>query len=143
METQLKENTKYTVINIPDWIPITQKEEIIIVRYSDLNQRYIYRCKGQKKEFLLPFDAYEWLFFEGHDLPLKLDSETYRYLANAAFNFVSDNPVQLKQYILNNCINPDPNLLKKILVTPEREEDDYWEDYPYTFLFEEEQKHII
>ena len=134
METLLKEDTKYTVIKISDWLAITTKEEIIIIRYSSIYQRYIYRQKGRKKDLILPVDAHNWLFFEGHGLPLKLDSETDRFMGNTQFNFVASNPEQLKQYILNNCINPDTDLLEKIMVTPERRAHRKG-SYPYIPLF--------
>ncbi|WP_460686930.1 hypothetical protein [Niabella aquatica] len=69
MNTQLKANTKYTVIKISDWLPITTKEEIVIIRYSSAYQRYIYKRKGLRKELILPVELIAGCFLKATIYP--------------------------------------------------------------------------
>lgn len=138
MKIKLNINSKYTIIQIREWYPVAKREEIKITGYDSKARRYIYEYKGSSIKWLLPDNADSWLFFKGHNLPMKLDIETAHFKSNGHFNFVSDNPDQLRQYILNNCINTDPDLLEKIMVTPERRAHRKG-SYPYIPLFEKQQ----
>lgn len=138
MKIKLKINRKYTVIQMREWYPVAKREEIKVISYDPKTGIYIYKYRHSQIKWLLPHVADKWLFFKGHDLQLQLDIETAYFKSNGQFNFVSNNPEQIRQYILNNCINPDPELLMKIMVTPKRKEDNKG-DYDYIPLFEKEQ----
>lgn len=124
----------YTWITISDWLAITERDEITITGFLQKEQQYTYRYKGSKKEYIFPLLDWKCLLFEGHNLPLLIDSETNRYMGNACFNFITDKPKELKQFIAVDCINPDPETFADIMVTPALNRDTGFNP-PYTPLF--------
>ncbi len=116
MNIPFKVNEKYTLITVTDFLAITSKSEIIVTR-SLPDKRWAFRYRGKRKEYYFPRDLKHTLLFEGHNLPLLVDSETSRWFGNAKFNFVTDQPEKLKAFIVQNCLNPDPEKLGMIRVT--------------------------
>lgn len=116
MNIQLKVNQKYTCIRISGFATCV-KYEIIITGIAS-NGSYICKNKGKRKEYYFNGDLRDMLLFEGHGLPLLVDSETNRFFGNAKLNFVTDEPEKLRTYIGQNCLNPDLEVLHKIRVTP-------------------------
>lgn len=117
MNVQLKENGKYTLITVSDFLATTTKREIIIT-HSVPNGKWVFKHKGERKKFYFPQDLRYTLVFGGHDLPVLVDTETSRFTGNALFNFVTDEPDKLKSFIVQHCLNPDPEKFHKIRVTP-------------------------
>jgi len=124
----------YTWITISDWLAITERNEITITGFQQKEQQYTFRKKGSKKEYRFPLTDWKCLLFEGHNLPLLIDSETNSYMGNACFNFITDKPEELKQFISMNCINPDAETFTHIMFTPALNRDTC-RDLPYTPLF--------
>jgi len=139
MNIEFKTGGHYTLIQISDWSATTQKDEIIITGFLEKSQRYSFKRKGSRKEYFLPAIDNNCLVFEGHGLPLKVDSETNRFVGNARFNFVSDDAEALKHYIGAHCLNPDASSLQKIYVTPDKNREAI--DFPsYDPLFDSEEE---
>ncbi|MBT2561328.1 hypothetical protein J7E50_10840 [Pedobacter sp. ISL-68] len=134
---EFKTGSRYTIIKISEWLATTEKDEIIISGFLPSRQQYYFKHKRSKKEWLLPKEDLKWLVFEGHNLPLRLDSETNRYMGNACINFVSDNPEELRGYIEKHCINTDRSLFSKIYITPEKDRETIINP-PYDQLFKDE-----
>ncbi len=114
---ELKIKSAYTMIFISESLATTTKDEIIITGLDEKRQRYIFKRRGSRKEYYLPptEQLQERLFFEGHNLPLMVDTETNRFSGNACFNFVTDYPQILREFIKTKCLNPSPVTFEKIL----------------------------
>lgn len=129
----LKINHPYTIVCISEMLAITQRMEITITGYDNQKQRYTYKPKSKRKEYYL-YPAYrleEHLIFEGHGLPFVLDSEENdRFLGNACFNFLTDNPADLREFLKKNCLTPLEGKQEKILYTTGKGSEDYHPLFP-------------
>jgi hypothetical protein len=106
---------KYTLVFI--WrMAITIRNEIVVTNIEEAPQRYKFKNRGKMEVFLLPAedDLQKHLIFEGHDLPFTVDSEADRVSGNALFNFVTDEPDDLKLLIKKYCLNPSLSLFARI-----------------------------
>lgn len=138
MIKNLHEGMKLTVINIDGMMAMSHRKEILVksiceplrtgyqkdkLRIGTMTQR------GKRKEFYLDVER-GMLFFEGWDLPLKVDTDkTQSELSmtgfncstmrgNACYNFVGDKKV-IKDYLLNKQINDevqDEHLAKCLII---------------------------
>ena|SRR5579872_3350426 len=118
MQPQLIVSKKYTLIYISA-AAITFRKEITIARFDESTGRHVAKEKGKRTPYYLPAadKLQDYLVFEGHNLPLVIDSDTDRFTGNAQFNFVTDNPAGLKAFIEMKCLNPSPDKFARILYT--------------------------
>ena len=117
MNIPFKIGGKYTIVKISDALAHTMKAEIQIVGFDQELGQHIYTFKGKRKRFLIGKEREldKQLVFEGHALPILVDSDTDRFMGNGRFNFVTDDPAGLKAFIEKNCLNPSPEKFEKIL----------------------------
>ena len=118
MDFQFKPTKKYTIVKIAE-LAVCFRLEFIALEVDNSTGRTLARPKGKRKTlFLPPPEQFEnQLIFEGHDLPFILDSETLRFSGNAYFNFVTDDPQTLREYLESKCLNPSPEKFAKIHYT--------------------------
>ena len=107
-------NKKYTIIGISEWMATTTKIEIQITR--QINNRFVFKAKGKRKEFYLQPLKDNNLVFEGWDLPVRIDSEgdyvlepghvmaSKIFRGNACINLIGDENV-IKDYVENKNLN--------------------------------------
>lgn len=104
-QPQLNKGASYTFIAL-NGFAATSKTELIITGFDESRRRYTFKMKGKRKEFYLAGDLSEQMIFEGHDLPMKVDTETNKWAGNACFNFVTDTPDELRPFLKSKNINP-------------------------------------
>jgi hypothetical protein len=115
-----KMHTEYTIVSVSKWMAHTTRSEVTITGYDTVFKRCLCRRNGTRKQFLVDPDRElaRQLIFAGHRLPFLLDSETGSFIGNALFNFVTDQPAELRSFILRNCLNPSEENFRKILYSP-------------------------
>ena len=116
MEFKFEVNQKYTVVADGER-NATIRSEIVIRRFDVNKQRYIFRIKGQRKEYYIPSDIDKHLLFKGHGLPFLVDTETIYYANSVGFVFVTDDPAPLKAFIETNCLNLTDEKRRSILIS--------------------------
>lgn len=104
MKFKFEVNQKYTVVVIGEF-GATIRNEIVISRFDEAKQRYVFKVKGKRKEYYIPDGIDEQLLFKGYGLPILVDTETDYFQGDANFNFVTDDPAPLKAFIEANCLN--------------------------------------
>jgi hypothetical protein len=116
-EIKFNIKSKYTLIRIGG-MAVTLKDEVIITGF--VNGQYTFKRPGKRKEYIVPSSHHleEYMVFSGHDLPVKIDSESGRFVGNARFNFLSDKPEELRAFLQTNCLNPSPRNFEKALYWP-------------------------
>jgi hypothetical protein len=92
-------NIPYTVVFIQHETGITRKDEIVIVGINTRSGRCQYQRRNGNEIYTLPADLDNLLFFHGHNLPFATGGDT----SVGIFNFLSANPVRLKNYLIENC----------------------------------------
>lgn len=115
-EIKLQVGVKYTFIQPTG---MTTKEEVVITDYLD--GEYKYKKAGNRNHIRLSAKKLEkYLVFEGHEIPLKVDTESQpqRCVINFKFNFLSDDPAALKSFLETQCMNPSPAKFADVLYWP-------------------------
>ena len=119
MDFQFKPNKKYTIVKIGE-MAVCYRMEIIALEVDLSTGRALGRPKGKKKPLYLPAPEQleKQLLFEGHDLPFVLDSETGVFCGSATFNFRTDDPEALRDFLESKCLNPSISTFEKIYWIP-------------------------
>lgn len=94
-----KEQQKLTLIIISELMATTVKREIIITRI--VGDRVAYRTRTHRKEYFLAVTS-DVLVFDGWSLRYAVDVST----ANRMYNFVTEKPRDLGNYIHQHNVNP-------------------------------------
>jgi hypothetical protein len=102
---------KITVVLI-NGLGCTMRREIIIAGQNEHGD-YLYKFPHRRAIHRL---QQPYLAFEGHQLrDFKLDSETNIFLGNACYNFVTDEPEDLKAFLEEKNLNKEFNDWDNIL----------------------------
>jgi hypothetical protein len=118
MKKQLQTGHAYTLVTIT-WMATTLRMEIFVTGHNPRINTYFYRKSGNGKiNTLTQRDLDQALVFEGHNIPFTLDTETDRFSGNAQYNFVTEDPITLKAFIQQHCLNPCRDNFDKILYQP-------------------------
>lgn len=113
MKKQFEISKKYTLISS---FAMTIRKEITIIQFDEKSEQFVFKVGRQRALFLMPKVLKDTMVFEGHNLPLKLDSDTNRCMINACYNFVTANPQELVTYLEVNCLNYE-NVEKSHIMT--------------------------
>ena len=98
-----KPKTRLTLISF-NGIAMSVKTEIQVG--EDYHETNTFKERGKRKMFKLRIDTSD-LVFEGWDLPIKLDTETNICRGNACYNFVTNEPEKLKEFINTKNLNDE------------------------------------
>lgn len=127
MNIKFEIDGKYTLVAISEGLAHSIRHEIVITGFNDGCDRFTFKenGRGKRREFFLPGAEKldQQLVFEGHFLPFVLDSETDSFCGNAMFNFVTDDPAELRLFIKQYCLNPSPTTFGKCLYSPGNKSD--------------------
>lgn len=99
----LKPKTRLTLVTF-NGIAMSVKTEIEVG--EDYHETSTFKERGKRKLFKLRIDTSD-LVFEGWDLPIKLDTETNICRGNACYNFVTNEPEKLKEFIKTKNLNDE------------------------------------
>ena len=99
----LKPKTRLTLVSL-NGIAMSVKAEIEVG--EDYHETSTFKARGKRKIYKLRIDKGD-LVFEGWDLPIKLDTETNTCRGNACYNFVTNEPEKLKEFIKTKNLNDE------------------------------------
>lgn len=115
MNFEFSKNQKYTLVAIGGGA-FTSRSEMQTLEMDPASGRMICKVGRKRKRYYAPSDLKDILVFQGHGLPFILDSETSSFVGNAQFNFVTDDPKGLKEFISEKCLNRTEQSFSNILV---------------------------
>jgi hypothetical protein len=112
----LRQARQYTFILVDDKWKNTVKMEVFITCYTPQGDFYSVRERLQRQILYIGRKyAESGLIFEGYDLPIAIDACIPFTEGNDCFNLVAQDPFVLMSFIKENCLNPTPEKLQKIL----------------------------
>jgi hypothetical protein len=94
-------NHPYTIVFIHALTGVTMMAEITIIGIDTKLGRCLYRLRNSEQQGTLPANFDQVMVFNGHDLGFTVG----RYGKPGFFDFASDDPIKLEEFILANCLN--------------------------------------